>query len=144
MISKSLMVDDKDPIILHWQGYGCWWLGGNIRSRDISSHSIDIIISEYSAFMTTRVKGLLSKHWLERLVYQSLVLFILPKHSYYVVVCRLLQYDQCIYFLWKCNIKHVAFSHFETSNDHWVYSPLCPAFGKWFPYLLLCAYWRQI
>ena len=49
-------MDDKDLPTLHSQYHGCWCPGDTSR-QGISSHSIDLAITEYSTLNTRRVKS---------------------------------------------------------------------------------------
>ena len=45
---------DKDMLVPHCQYHGSWW-PGVAKSQGISSHSIDVILPEYSSLSTTRL-----------------------------------------------------------------------------------------
>ena len=44
-------VEGKEPIIIHNQNHGFWW-PGDARSNGISSHGIDLVLTEYFGFNT--------------------------------------------------------------------------------------------
>ena len=54
---KSILVEDKDPFILHGQCY-VWGCLGHARSQGINNYGIDLVVWEYSNFSTTRVNTL--------------------------------------------------------------------------------------
>ena len=53
--SKSCLVEEEDPFILHSQHH-CYWCPGDARSQDISSHGTDLVWPECSGFINRRVK----------------------------------------------------------------------------------------
>ena len=54
---KSLLVEDKNWFILHYQHQGCW-CRGDARSQAISSKITDLVIPEYSGLNTWRINSL--------------------------------------------------------------------------------------
>ena len=53
-LMKSFPTEDKDPFSLHGPWHGNWCLGDS-RSHGISSHSIDLDLSEYSVISNRKV-----------------------------------------------------------------------------------------
>ena len=52
-----LMKDKNLPTVSYSQYHGCWW-PGDMRSQNISSHSIDLVCWSYSGFSTKRFNSL--------------------------------------------------------------------------------------
>ena len=53
---KSFFIEDKDLFVLLSQYRGCWW-PGDARSQGISSHGIDLVLSEYFSLSTRMTKN---------------------------------------------------------------------------------------
>ena len=57
LLKSILIVEGKNPFILHSQYHG-WWCPGNTRSQGISIYDIYLVLLEYSSFSPWRVKVL--------------------------------------------------------------------------------------
>ena len=48
---KPFLVEGGDPFTQHDQYLGCW-CPGDVRSQDIGSHGVDLVLPDYSRFST--------------------------------------------------------------------------------------------
>ena len=62
---KSVTLEEKDPFILLIQWHGCW-CPGDARSQGISSHDINLVLSEYSTCSSFNFRSIKSSETFKR------------------------------------------------------------------------------
>ena len=79
--SKSFLMEDTNLSILYFKCYGCWW-PGNTKSQEISSHSDNLICTEYSVAHTKGVHALCSLTPFDLLIFNHFDGLVQKRHPH--------------------------------------------------------------